>query len=262
MTYFAFSIDNRVVPVFLLVCSVMGAALPAVAANTVSFCFNNWPPYTRMTEKGAEGISVEIVKRAAEVLDEDIRFVEMEWSDCIAKVKNGELDAVMDAGVRKAFLQGPTSFSSYTDTFWVRNSSAVSHYEDLSGGTIAVVKGYNYTDRLLEQFEKLGLTVVYGTDDPTNIRDLARGKLDAAVGDLASTFAYAREHGLKVHPILPPFSVDLLFVSFNREKPELQRRFDRAFADLLEQGFVDDVYKRHIGATYASFADVITEPVE
>ena len=45
------------------------------------------------------------------------------------------------------------------------------------------------------------------------------------VADLASTFAFTREHNLPLHPILPPFSVDLLnALKFSRESsaPEIR----------------------------------------
>ena len=224
------------------------------ADDAVSFCFNDWPPYSMMTAEGARGITVEIVRRAAESVGREARFVEREWSDCLKLVEDGELDAVLDAARRDAYLQGPTSFNSYTDTFWVSNRSNINRYDQLSGGEIALVEGYNYADSLLAHIESLRVRVVRGADDPSNIRDLAGGEIDAAVADLASTFAFTREHNLPVHPILPPFSVDLLYVSFNRQKVELQREFDRAFAGLIEQGVVDRIYVEYIGTPYSSFS--------
>lgn len=227
--------------------------LPVFSGDPVSVCFVEWRPYTRMTENGAEGISVSIVKKAAQLLGREVIFVEHGWNDCLQKVKDGEYDLILDAARREDYLQGPTSFSIYSDTFWVSNSRNVNRYEQLSGGKVALVEGYKYDERLHAHIDNLGLEVVRGADDLTIVRDMAQGRVDAAVADLASTFIVVREENLEAHPILPPFSFDRLYATFHRGKPELQREFDRAFAQLIEQGYVDEVYQKTIGTSYSSF---------
>ncbi len=229
------------------------ASAPVYSSDVVTFCFNDWPPYTQMGNDGAKGITVRIVQRAAEILGHEARFFEHSWDECLQKVEEGEYDVLLDAGLREAYLQGPTSFNSYNDTFWVRNGSNISSYDQLAGGRVALVKGYNYVETLMQHIENLGMEIVRGEDDPSNIRKLADGEFDAVVADLASTFVVTNENNLKVHPILPPFSVDLLYASFHRGKPALHREYDRVFAQLLEQGVVDEIYKAHIGTTYSSF---------
>lgn len=238
----------------LLAVAMLVPAPGAADADPVVFCFNDWPPYTVMNEDGPGGITVRIVERAAELLGREARFIQTGWSDCLQRVERGEYDAVLDAARRDAFLQGPTSFNSYTDTFWVRNSSNVLRYDQLQGGRVALVEGYNYAERLYQHIGDLGLEIVRGLDDPSNIRDLAQGKVDAAVADLASTLVFTADNNLPVSPILPPFSVDSLYPSFNRDRAELQRDFDRVFAELLRSGYVDAIYEASIGVPYSSFA--------
>lgn len=226
---------------------------PVLSSDPVTVCFAEWRPYTKMSDAGADGISVSIIRRAAEMLGREIRFIEHSWNECLQKVKDGEFDVVLDAAERKEYLQGPTSFSIYSDTFWVSNSSNISRYEQLSGGKLALVDGYVYDERLQAHIKNLELEVVWGVDDQTIVRDMAQGRVDAAVADLASTFTLVREENLKAHPILPPFTFDRLYASFYSGKPDLQREFDRAFAQLMEQGYVDEVYKKTLGITYSSF---------
>ena len=228
----------------------------AVASGRVTFCFNDWPPYTQMTNEGATGITVEIIKQAAKLLDRQIQFVEREWDVCLKKVEAGDYDVVLDAAKRDAYLQGPTSFNLYADTFWVSNRRDISRYDQLTGGKIGLVKGYNYSDSLLKLFDKLKLKVVRGKDDPSNIRELANGQLDAVIADLASTFDFTRKNDLEVHPILPPYSFDRLYPAFNKNKAGLQREFDEVLARLLENGFVDQVYMDIIGTSYSSFSNI------
>ncbi len=238
--------------VFLIVASTLSGVRAATDDN-VTVCFNDWPPYTRMTDTGASGISVEVVEQAAALLNRKVRFVEREWNECLEKVEQGEYDAILDAAKREAYLQGPASFSLYSDTFWVSNARNISRYDQLRGGRVAMVTGYNYDDRLMAQLDDLDIEVVRGKDDPTNARDLAAGKYDAVVADLASTFAYSRDNELEIHPILPPFSYDRLYLSFNRERGEAQRDFDTAISQLLQNGAVDEIYQRLIGTPFSSF---------
>jgi ABC-type amino acid transport substrate-binding protein len=241
---------------FLLVLVLLISPMSALADEPVTFCLVDWQPYTVMTNGEADGITVRIIRKAAELINREISFVQHQWDECLEKVKQGELDVILDASNRPAYLQGPTSFSSYVDTFWVNNKSKISSYDRLSGARVALVKGYNYDDRLHAHLKDLNAEVVRGKDDTTILFDLDQGRVDAAVADLASTFLLTQKNNLQIHPILPPFTADRLYASFNREKVELQRDFDQAFATLIEQGYVDEVYQEFIGTTFSSFNTV------
>lgn len=241
---------------FVLTLALLVQPVPALANEPVTFCFVDWPPYTASTDGFIDGITIRVIRKAAELIDQEIRFEQHEWNDCLDKVERGELDAILDASHRPVYLQGPTSFTSYIDTFWVSNRSKISSYDRLIGGKIALVTGYNYDNRLYAHLKDLNAEVIRGKDDQTILVDLNQGRVDAAVADLASTFLFTQKKNLQIHPILPPFTADRLYLSFNREKVEIQRDFDQAFARLLEQGYVDEVYKEFIGTTYSSFNSV------
>ena len=241
---------------YLLTLALLISSMPIFADEPVTVCLTEWQPYTVMTDGEADGITVRIMNKAAELIGREIDFIQHEWDECLEKVKQGELDVILDASNRPAFLQGPTSFSSYVDTFWVSNKSKINSYDQLSGARIALVKGYNYDDRLHAHLKDLNAEVVWGKDDPTIIYDLNQGRIDSAVADLASTFLFTQQNNLKIHPILPPFTADRLYASFNRDKIEMQRDFNQAFATLIKQGYVDEVYQEFIGTTFSSFANV------
>ncbi|MCP4979299.1 MAG: amino acid ABC transporter substrate-binding protein [Gammaproteobacteria bacterium] len=241
-------------PGYLLTLVLLISPVPIFADDQVTFCFSDWPPYAEMTDGVVDGITVRIIRKAAQLIGQEISFVQHEWNECLEKVKQGELDVILDASSRPTYLQGPTSFNSYVDTFWVSNKSKISSYDRLSGSRVALVTGYNYDDRLHGHLKHLDAEVVRGRDDPTILRDLDQGMVDAVVADLASTFLFTQKNNLRIHPILPPFTADPLYTSFNREKVELQSNFDQAFARLIEQGFVDEVYEEFYGTTFSSFA--------
>ena len=52
---------------------------------------------------------------------------------------------------------------------------------------------------------------------------------------------------------MPPFSFDRLYLTFNRDRSDAHREFDRAIVTLLETGVVDEIYQRLIGIPYSSF---------
>ena len=250
----SFLSDRSQLPGMLLLATLLLPPM-AFADDAVTFCYVDWPPYTETRDGGLQGITVEIVRQAASEIGREISFVKREWDDCLERVKAGEFDAILDAAKRDAYLQGPTSFNSYIDTFWVTNASKINRYDQLKGGRIALVKGYNYDERLLAHLRDLDAEVVRGIDDSTIVRDLDAGRLDASVADLASTFYIAHEENLNILPILPPFTEDRLYTSFHTGRPEIQREFDRAFTRLIESGFVDEVYEKYIGITFSSFND-------
>lgn len=219
--------------------------------SEVSFCFNDWPPYATKSADGAAGISVSIIEQAAQRIGIQVSFQELPWNRCLQKVKDGEVDAVIDAAERPEFIQGPTSFSLFSDTFWVREDSGIKNYSDISGGRVGLVDGYNYSGPLLAYLDDLKLQREMTIDDPTNIRKLAFGRVKVIIADFASTLLFARQHSLKISPILPPFSYDHLYASFSQDRAEIQRRFDQSFSELLKDGSIDAVYQQYLGTGYS-----------
>lgn len=223
-------------------------------AKTVSFCFNEWPPYATMDMGKAAGVSVEIIRAASKIIGHEAEFTELPWKRCLQMVKEGRIDAVIDAAKRDDYLQGPTSFSVYADTFWVHEDSKAKRIDDLRDGRIGLINGYEYAPRLTRRIADLGMTVELAVDDPANIRMLAFKRLDAIIGDTVGTLHFARSHRLSLRPLLPPFNTDPLYASFNRNRSALQRQYDQAFKALIEKGTVDEVYRTHVGQ---GFRDLI-----
>ena len=77
-------------PAFFL--TLLFAALSSAHAQkdegAVTFCFNNWPPYTQMVEGKPAGLSVEILREAAArggVLNSVYRARPMRVSDTVTR---------------------------------------------------------------------------------------------------------------------------------------------------------------------------------
>lgn len=230
--------------------SFFAAFARAETKQEATFCFNDWPPMTFVRSGRAEGISVEIVREAMRRIGIEAAFRELPWKRCLLLVEGGEIDAVIDAAVRPNFVQGPTSFSSYSDTVWVHQDSGKTSLRDLRGASFGLVEGFSYDTKTMSALSALAVELSWAVDDPTNIRKLAFARVDAIIADLTSTLHFSRANKVDIRPILPPIYIEPLFVSFNNGRTDLQRRFDESVKKLIDEGFVDAVYKRHIGKTY------------
>lgn len=213
--------------------------------GVVAFCFNEWPPYAQMVDGKPGGISVEILREAAVRAGLRPAFVELPWNRCLQNVRDGLTDAVIDAATREEFLQGPSSFSVYTNTFWVRADDPVQVFDvtALRDHRIGLVDGYIYPEDLSAMLRPPAYQVEFSVDDSVNVRKLAFRRVDAIIGDYIATTLLARENGYSLRALQPPHSFDRLYPSFNKDRAGLQERIDAALAAMLEEGFVDRLYR-------------------
>lgn len=231
---------------------VVRAADPAGAAEA-RICFNDWPPYASGGPDGAHGISVAIVEEAGRRAGIPVSLTELPWNRCLDAVRRGAMDAVLDAAQRAEFLQGPASSSVYSDTVWVREDSVLltSDLAALRHRRLGLVAGYDYRDSLAADIRANDIVVDYAVDDPGNLRKLVAGRVDAIIGDFAGTAALVRAGDMPVRALMPVRSTDPLYLSFRKDRPDLHREFDRQIAILLEEGFVDAVYRAAIGVPFS-----------
>lgn len=225
-----------------------GAPVMAQGAE-LRFCFNDWPPYTSEDAKGIQGISIDIIRAAAAKSGLSVSFEKLPWNRCLEMVRQGGLDGVIDAAKRPNFLQGPASFSAYTNTFWVDRDSALQHFEPagLSGKTVGLVSGYTYPADLLGILSKAQVTIDYSVDDGTNIRKLAFGRVDAIVADYANTKFLTHTKNLTIRALAPTHSSDNLYPSLNSALTVEHAALNAALEALLRDGTVDQIYRDHLG---------------
>jgi|GEM_PF-908795 len=244
----------------LVAATVLAAAClaPPIKADeeNVSFCFNDWPPYSVMKDGAAEGITVEILRGAADRAGLAATFRELPWKRCLQMVETGQVDAVMDAAERDEYLQGEASSTVYTNTFWVRADDPSKTFDSamLQGKSVGLVDGYRYGDELDEILSQPGVHREYSKDDSTNIRKLSFKRVDVIIGDFASTQYFAKENGLSLRALVPSHSFDRLYPSFNKNKASAQSRINTALRSMIADGTVDTIYRKKLGV---SFSDVV-----
>lgn len=217
----------------------------------VVFCFNAWPPYAFRQDDAIAGVSIEIMQAAARRAGYAPDFVELPWNRCIQSVEAGTVHAALDAARRDNLLQGPESYSAYTNTFWVRPDSPIraATPEAFRGLRLGLVSGYEYPASLLAAATANGMTVDYSVDDGANVRKLVFGRVDVIVADRISTRWMLRQEGIELRPLSPDHSADTLYPSFNPAFHERHRRIDAALADMRQTGEIDAVIRKYVGKT-------------
>jgi polar amino acid transport system substrate-binding protein len=212
----------------------------------VVFCYSSWPPYAHVRDGAMDGLSVRVLKEAALRAGLRAEFHDRPWKRCLNEVRHGRMDAVIDAAARDGFLYGPTSFSTYTNTFWVRQDSTLQEFtlDAFQGKLVGMVDGYAYPDALSKNPP---FSVDFSVDEQTMLRKLATERVDAVVADLVSTTRNASMNKLAVRPLLPSHSVDRLYPSFHKNRRELHARIDAALRQMLDDGFIDAVYQELLG---------------
>lgn len=224
----------------------------AAQAADLRMCYNDWPPYVYNQNGVATGISVDIMTEASRIADITISFHGFPWNRCLEMVRQGEFDGVLDAAERAEYLQGPASFSAYTNTLWVHQNSTITtlDFDALSGKSIGLVSGYNYPQELMDEFKRVDARVEFALDDETNLRKLAFGRVSAIVADFASTLLVTRNKNLNVRAISPTHSSDHLFPSFYKERQAEQAKINAAIEALIDDGTVNKIYQKHLGVEF------------
>ena len=241
---------------------LMGAAIilcaqpvraDAPTRDTIRYCYNDWPPYSYLQEGEPAGVSVIVLREASRRAGYAARFVELPWKRCLRWVREGRFDAVIDAARRDDFLQGPTSYSVYTNTFWQRAGGVLGGPDPraLAGRSLGLVAGYTYGDALEAEIEETDIAVAFAKDDPDNAALLAHGRVDAIIGDFVGTRLLADRAGLDIEPVLPHHSVDRLYPSFNRDRAAMHDRVDAAVAGMIADGSVDVIYRSVAGIGFS-----------
>ncbi len=224
-------------------------ASPASAVEPINYCYNIWAPYAFQGERGLSGVSVDVMREATARAGYVAVFAELPWNRCLQAVRDGRQHAVLDAARRPGFLQGPSSYSAYSNTFWVRGDSPVDRPElsVMRGLRIGLVEGYDYPSDILQGIRTYELVVDYSVDDGTNLRKLMFDRIDVIVADRVSTMWALRGKESDLHAVDPDHSVDMLYPSFGAAFPERQRQVDRAIRLMLDDGSIEATYRAYLG---------------
>lgn len=94
---------------------------------------------------------------------------------------------------------------------------------------------------------------------------LRSGRIDAAVADYFTYSAMPKEANYRLRYLMPPFALKKRYFIFSPGKENLKQNFDKQLKALLDNGFIDGLYRDKTGSTFKemqSFARTIIARTE
>ncbi len=238
---------------------VLFGATQVFAAEKLKACFVEWPPYTRMIDGQPGGITVDIMKAAAERAGFDISFRHLPWQRCIIMVQRGEYDFALDAVERPGLIHGDHPNALYVQAFWLRNGDDYGPYEyvgKLVDKRLALMQGFQYSAKILNA----GFPVIeWVPTEEVAGKMIMKNRLDLVFADVVVMQQAIRDHGLALKPMLPVFSTQPMYPSFNVGRRDKMRRMDDAIGAMHADGSLDEVYQQHTGAGFSDLVKISSQ---
>jgi len=239
----------------LAVAFLFAAAWPQAspAADLTIMAEDAAPPFARAD---GTGFANDVVRAAFRAVGVDVAFDVVPYARCKKDAEDGKVPACFGMswynGVEKSvvFSDQPI-FLVHADVFLARGSLGVSRVEDLSGGTvIGIVNEYEYPDAVYN-LRRSGIVLQAANDDITNLKLLARGRLNAAIvmtNDLVPQLEKAVQAG-----VAPQVSYafrlggEEAYVGFSRKHPQgeaARRNFNEGYKRILADGTVEALRRK------------------
>lgn len=216
---------------------------------------DEWPPYQVMENGHLSGFSTKIVEIVFERMGLTLEPIDVfPWKRAMHMVENGEADALFSSNYTKeraAFAYYPEE--PIVDSPWVmwtrrEDNLDFSSFNDLFGKRIGIVRGYSYTEELLD-FVKAHKNYEEVHNDETNLKKLNAGRVDFAPAELGNGFYLVRKLQLnKIVPIVTnPLKIDGLYIIFNKNKVKksIVDKFSSELKKLKEEPLYKDLYEEY-----------------
>ncbi|MDJ0623102.1 MAG: transporter substrate-binding domain-containing protein [Desulfocapsaceae bacterium] len=196
---------------------------------------NGYPPYYYYTDRGLEGVCVEIVENISEAMGLRLEYVEFPWKRLLLSAQKGEVDAIMPlfkTAERQKYLKFENLILAYEEVnFFVNKNSPlieVNSHEALFQHLIGVVSGYSY-GKLFDS--RHDLKTVVTQNDNHLLKMFANNRFPVGIGNRFVIAHNATLLGVMDNVVFlnPPLSKEPLYMGFTRngEKAHLTGRFSR-----------------------------------
>jgi polar amino acid transport system substrate-binding protein len=203
----------------MLVAVAFVVTASAASAQTVSLTSLEWPPYTgdALAEKGA---SVKIAEAAFEAAGKQLEVAFYPWVRAVETAKQDENFLGYFPEYYAKEIEADFIFSERmgdSPLGFIQQAANPVQWEtlnDLKGVSIGTVQGYVNTAEFDEMAASGALNIDAATDDATNIKKVAAGRLDLAVID-----KYVFEYLISTDPALGKLKDK---ISFNDKLLELK----------------------------------------
>ncbi|HKT67478.1 MAG TPA: transporter substrate-binding domain-containing protein [Burkholderia sp.] len=212
-----------------------------------------YPPFDyRNAEGQLEGFDVDVAKAVAAKLGVKPQFVTTEWSGILAGLQAGKFDVIVNQVAITPSRQQALDFSTpyvYSSAQLLQRQNDTRTFkslDELKGKKVGVTMGSNYVD-LVKTVPAVDLQVYPGT--PENLRDLAAGRIDAAVNDRLMLSYLIKNSHLPLRPgSVLAGGEDRMGIPFRKGNPKFAKAIDDAVASLQQDGTLKKISMQWFGA--------------
>ncbi|MGV2291415.1 transporter substrate-binding domain-containing protein [Trinickia sp. YCB016] len=248
----------------LFVAGVIGAAFTAVTAHADDLLDQvkqrgtlriglegTFPPFNSKAANGElVGYDVDIAKAVAAKLGVKPEFVTTEWSGIIAGLQAGKFDVIVNqVGVtdaRKQTLDFSPAYT-YSAAQLIQRKDDTRQFgslEDLKGHKLGVGLGTNYMDMAKSV---AGIDVVTYPGAPEYLRDLAAGRIDAALNDRLMLAYLLKNSQLPLRTGATVGAGNPSAIPFKKGNPKFAKAIDDAMTQLEADGTFSKISDKWFG---------------
>lgn len=235
---------------------VMAGTGTAAATSTMRIAFEDREQYPYYLGEGDEidwerpGISVEIVKKAAEDLGIEVVFMRQPWKRCLMSLGSGQADAIFNSsfvkermyyGVYPGRTQVPDPnfrIATISYSLYRLQGSGVSwdgHHLTGVDGPIGAVRGYS----IVEDLKRMGIKLEEVGSSRQNLIKLGIGRVSGAVLQTVTGDQLLKSDAFPtIERVDPPLVTKAYYLvmsrSFVRENPEMAAKFWSKIAELRD----------------------------
>ncbi|MGU7771626.1 transporter substrate-binding domain-containing protein [Burkholderia sp. MR1-5-21] len=200
-----------------------------------------YPPFDYRNEAGElDGFDVAVAKVVASRMGLTPRFITTEWSGIIAGLQAGKFDVIVNEVAITPLRQATLDFSKpyiYSAVQLIQRADDKRNFkslDELKGKQVGVVLGTNFAD-LAKSVPGVGVQVYPGP--PEKFRDLAAGRVDAALGDRLTLPYILKKVSLPLRPggVLAGTSIQM-GIPFRKGNPKFANAIDTALESMRQDG--------------------------
>ena len=196
------------------------------------------------------GIFVDVLNEIANVNGWKIEYVKGNWNDHIEKLKNNEIDILVDVAFSKERAEIFQFNKIEVIGSWVQafslNNSKIQKFKDLAGKKIGVLAGSvqeSYFNEELKRLLEIDFQTVSFQDYEKSVKSLLSGEVDAIFATRFFYFSSLRDNKIKPTPII--FGSEGLFFAFSRTVgQDVLIKFDDALTKMKNDP--DSVYYKSL----------------
>src|ERR1051326_3311348 len=237
-----------------LACLFTAAGSPAsFAADLTVMAEDGRPPFSRAD---GTGFANDVVRAAFKAAGIDVALDVVPYARCKKDAEDGKVPACFGMswyqGVEKSIVfSDQPIFTVHADVFLARGTAGVARAEDLRAGSVAgIVNEYEYPDAVYN-LRRSGIVLQAANDDITNLKLLARKRLDAAIimtNDLVPQTQKAVQAGVALQ-VAYAFRLgqEDAYVGFSRKPPRgeaARRSFNEGYKRILADGTVQALRRK------------------